>query len=138
MLQSLLRDRFGLSVHWETKDAPVYLLTIGRNGTKLREIGPVRINGGIQMLGPGKPRWPDGLTMPALASILSDYTDRPVIDHTRLQGTYGISLNFSTTDSDGQPSVFTAVQEQLGLKLDAGRASIRVLIVDRIQKPDPN
>jgi len=138
MLQSLFRDRFGMSAHWETKDAPVYQLTVGKNGSKLHGRGPVRINGSVQLTGPGKPQWPDGLTMPALAAILSNYTDRPVVDRTGLDGPYGITLNFSRTDSDGQPSIFTAVQEQLGLKLDAGRGPIQILTIDHIQKPDPN
>jgi uncharacterized protein (TIGR03435 family) len=85
----------------------------------------------------GKPQWPDGLTMPALASILSNFTDRPVLDRTELQGSYGITLDFAR-EGDDRASIFTAVQEQLGLKLEVGRAPVEMLIIDRIEKPMAN
>jgi uncharacterized protein (TIGR03435 family) len=138
MLRSLFIERFKLSTHWETKDAPVYFLTVAKNGTKLHEGGAVRINGGVQLGAQGKPVWPDGLTMPTLADILSNYTDRPVVDRTGLQGAYGMTLNFAIADRNDQPSIFTAVQEQLGLKLDAARAPVQMLVIDHIEKPDPN
>jgi uncharacterized protein (TIGR03435 family) len=138
MLRSLFIERFKLSTHWEMKDAPVYFLTTAKNGTKPHEGGAVRINGGVQLGAQGTPVWPEGLTMPLLADILSGYTDRPVVDRTGLQGAYGVTLNFSLTNRDDQPSIFTAVQEQLGLKLDPARAPVEVLVIDHIQKPDPN
>jgi uncharacterized protein (TIGR03435 family) len=138
MVQSLFVDRFKLAAHREMKESSVYLLTIGRNGTKLHEGGGVKLNGGVQVLASGKPQWPDGLTMSGLAGILSNYTDRPVVDRTGLQGTYGITLSFSLTVGDDRASIFTAVQEQLGLKLDSGKAPIEMLIIDHIQKPDRN
>jgi uncharacterized protein (TIGR03435 family) len=75
--------------------------------------------------------------MAELASLLSDYTDRPVIDRTGLRGRYGVKLDFSR-DGDDRPIVYTAVQEQLGLKLETGRAPIDMLIIDHIEKPTPN
>ncbi len=137
MVQSLFADRFKLRTHFEMREAPVYALTISKNGTKLHEGGSVKINGGTEYSGP-KLKWPDGLTMPVFASILSGYTDRPVVDRTGLQGTYGITLNFSVADGDGETSIFTAVQEQLGLKLDTARAPIEMLVIDHIERPDPN
>jgi uncharacterized protein (TIGR03435 family) len=142
MLQSLFADRFKLKTNFEMKEAPVYVLTIGKNGTKLHEGGSVKINGGIeylpQTLGPRKLKWPDGLTMPTLAIILSGHTDRPVVDLTGLQGTYGVTLNFSLADGDGEPSIFTAVQDQLGLKLDPARAPIEMLVIDHIERANQN
>jgi len=139
MVQSLFVDRFKLAAHREMKDSAVYLLTIGRNGTKLHEGGGVKLNGGVQLIAPGKPEWPDGLTMSGLAGILSSYTDRPVVDRTGMPGTYGITLDFSLAgDGDDHPSIFTAVQEQLGLKLDSGKAVIEMLVIDHIQKPNEN
>lgn len=76
--------------------------------------------------------------MPFLAGYLSDVTGRPVVDRTGLAGTYGIALKFSRSDRDDNPSIFTAVQEQLGLKLEPGRALIDVLVIDHIEKPSAN
>jgi uncharacterized protein (TIGR03435 family) len=137
MVQSLFAERFKLRTHREPRESRVYFLTIGTNPLKLREGGEVRLNGGVQF-GDGKPTWPDGLTMPQLAIILSNYTDRPVVDRTGLQGRYGIKLDFSTRDGDDHPIIFTAVQEQLGLRLEAGRAPIEMLIIDHIEKPTAN
>ena len=138
MVQSLFAERFKLRTHREPRESKVYVLTIGKNPIKLRKGGEVRLNGGVQFVGAGKPQWPDGMDMPELARILSNYTDRPVIDRTGLEGKYGIRLDFSMHDGDDRPSVFTAVQEQLGLKLEAGRAPIEMLIIDHIEKPTAN
>ena len=137
MVQSLLAERFKLKTHREQRESNVYYLTIGKNGSKLREGGEVRING-LQIDAAGKPTWPDGITTSQLASILSNRTERPVVDRTGLQVKYGMTLDYSIADGDDRPSLFTAVQEQLGLKLDAGRASIEMLIIDQIEKPSAN
>jgi uncharacterized protein (TIGR03435 family) len=138
MVQSLFAERFKLKTHREQRESRVYLLTVVKTRLRLREGGEVRLNGGTQVGNGGKPQWPDGLTMPELARILSGYADRPVIDRTGLQGRYGIKLDFSLNDGDDRPTIFTAVQEQLGLKLEPGRAPIEMLIVDHIEKPAPN
>jgi uncharacterized protein (TIGR03435 family) len=137
MLQSLFIDRFKLLTHRQAKDAPVYVLTIGKNGSKLREGGTVRING-LEFRDSGKPKWPNGVKTGEFARIISRYTDRPVLDRTGLQGSYGATLTFSLSDGDGKPNIFAAVQDQLGLKLEASRALIEMLVIDRIQRPDPN
>ena len=136
MVQSLFADRFKLKTHLESRESRVYLLTIAKNGPKVRQGGGVKLNGSVQMIA-GKPQWPDGLTMAALASVLSNYTDRPVLDRTGLQGSYGITLDFSR-EGDDRASIFTAVQEQLGLKLETGRAPVEMLIIDRIERADEN
>jgi uncharacterized protein (TIGR03435 family) len=138
MVQSLFKERFKLRVHRENKESPVYNLTIAKNGTKLRVGGAVKLNGGVQVDASGKADWPDGLTMGALATILSNYTDRPVVDRTGLTEKYGITLDFSLRDGDDRPSIFTAVQDQLGLKLEAGRAPIEMLVIDHLEKPEEN
>src|SRR5436309_8544389 len=98
------------------KESTIYLLTVGKNGPKLHKWGGVKTNGSVQVNASGKPEWPDGWTMPALARYLSDFAGRPVLDRTGLAGIYGITLTFSRRDGDDQASIFTAVQEQLGLK----------------------
>ncbi|MGB7217325.1 MAG: TIGR03435 family protein [Vicinamibacterales bacterium] len=138
MVQSLFVDRFKLAAHREMRESPVYLLTIARNGAKLGK-GGVKLNGTTQLNGTGEPSWPDGWTMSELATYLSDFTDRPIIDRTGLQGNYGITLDFSrTTDDMERPSLFTAVQEQLGLRLNTGTALVEIFIIDHIERPDPN
>ena len=138
MLQSLFVDRFKLAVHRELKESSVYLLAIAKKGTKLREGGGVKLNGSVQIGASGKAQWAEGWTMPELAVYLSDVVGRPVIDRTGLAGTYGIALSFSRRDGDDSPSIFTAVQEQLGLKLEPGRAPIEMLVIDHIEKPTAN
>jgi uncharacterized protein (TIGR03435 family) len=76
--------------------------------------------------------------MSELASYLSNYTDRLVLDRTGLQGRYGVTLDFSLRDGDDRVSIFTAVQEQLGLKLEVGKALVETLVIDHIERPDEN
>ncbi len=127
MVQSLLRDRFKLAQHRETREASVYFLTVGMSGVRMHEGGQVRIYKSVQIGASGKPDWPDGWTTPQLAGHLSDYVDRPVVDRTGLDGKYGVELEFSRGDGDDRPGIFTAVQDQLGLRLEAGKAPIEML-----------
>jgi uncharacterized protein (TIGR03435 family) len=138
MLQSLFNDRFRLAQHRETRDSSVYLLTIGRNGVKMHEGGQVLLNKSIQIGASGKPDWPDGWTTSFLASYLSNFTGRPVVDETGLTAKYGVELEFSRRDGDDHPDIFTAVQDQLGLKLQPGKAPIEMLVIDHIEKPNEN
>jgi uncharacterized protein (TIGR03435 family) len=138
MVQSLLRDRFRLTQHRETREASVYFLTVGKSGVKMHEGGQVRLNRAVQVDASGKPDWPDGWTMPLLAGHLSDYVDRPVVDRTGVAGKYGVELEFSRRDGDDRPSIFTAVQDQLGLRLEAGKAPIEMLVIDHIEKASEN
>ena len=138
MVQSLLRDRFKLAQHRETREASVYLLTVGKSGVKMMRGGQVRLNRSVQVDSSGKPDWPDGWTAPQLAGHLSDYVDRPVVDRTGLAGKYGVELEFSRRDGDDRPSIFTAVQDQLGLRLEAGKAPIEMLVIDHIEKASEN
>ena len=81
-----------------------------------------------------------GATLQQLARSLSQFLGRTVVDRTGLPGTFDIDLEWApeeTADAKG-PSIFTAVQEQLGLKLDAQRAAVEVLVVDGVERPDPD
>ena len=138
MVQSLLRDRFRLAAHSENREAPVYLLTIGKNGPKIPEGGQVRLNKSVQVGASGKPDWPDGWTMSQLAGYLSDFSGRPVVDRTDLGGKYGVVLEFSRRDGDELPDIFTAVQDQLGLRLTPAKTPIEMLVIDHIEKPSAN
>lgn len=138
MLRSLFSERFHLLTHHEKRLTSVYFLRPVQKGPKLKPGGGVHLNHSTQFNDGGTPQWPDGWTMPRLATFLSGVVERPVVDQTGLSGTYGITLDYSHGDNDDRPDIFTAVQEQLGLKLFSGKAPVDMLIVDHIQKPEPN
>jgi len=137
MVQSLFAERFKLKAHREQRESSVYFLTLDRNPPKLREGGAARING-VHIDATGTRMWADGITLAELASILSNRTDRPVVDRTGLQGKWGMTIDYSVEDGDDRPNVYTAVREQLGLRLEPGRAPIDMLVIDHIEKPTPN
>ncbi len=141
MLQTLLADRFQLKVHRETRGTPVYELIVAKNGPKLKEVSADVKEGGFTR------GFNTGLmhteiskgTMEQLARQLSVTAGRPVVDKTGLTGYYAYTLDWASAiqppqpDSD-IPSMFTAVQEQLGLKLE----SAKDLIIDRAERPSEN
>jgi uncharacterized protein (TIGR03435 family) len=157
MLRSLLGDRFKLQVHWETREVPVYSLTVGKNGPKLRhsdtpedDVPRVRTPASA-----GGTETPSGISyshesMADFAWALSRMRwigDRQVVDNTGLEGNYDFTLSFDRnpvppTATDGPPrlgpDIFSAVQEQLGLKLESGRAPVQFLVVDHAEKPSAN
>jgi bla regulator protein blaR1 len=133
MLQTLLGERFKLVLHRETKLLPVYWLKVGKNGPHLQRTtldagGGLTANGGregVRVTG-------DSATMETLAHRLSLDLDHPVFDKTGIQGTFWIRLEWAR-EGDG-PSVFAAVQEQLGLKLEASKAPIEILVIDHAER----
>jgi uncharacterized protein (TIGR03435 family) len=137
MLQSLLAERFKLSFHRETTDVPVYALIVVKSGPKLQEVRDPTLIG--RMSG-GKGMLRGEMKLADLARYLSPSAGRPVIDRTGLMGAYEINLQWSpdnSTDAD-KPSLFTAVQEQLGLKLDSAKGPVEVLVIDHVEKPSGN
>ncbi len=148
-LQALLADRFHLVVHHETREMPVYALVVAKNGPKLKP--PDGKNFGLRM-GRGVILTTGGAKIALLASLISNQFDRPVIDETGLTDAYSITLRWtpdppaaapnqaqttSTVDATG-PSIFTALQEQLGLKLESKRKPVEVLVIDHIEHPSEN
>ena len=159
-LQSLLEDRFRLVARWETRELPVYALVLLKPGT----FGPkLKVHTGDCSRPPGSEPRPagrapvncgtrtnstmasakttgTGITMLTFARNISDTTARYVIDKTGLAGVYDLELEFTpepSPDTTG-PSVFTAVQEQLGLKLEAQRGPVEVFVIESAQKPEPD
>jgi uncharacterized protein (TIGR03435 family) len=136
MLRTLLEDRFKLSVHHETKQLPVYALVLGKNGPKLRPSGP----GGDGFLGRRGLMGPligQKASMPGLAAALSTLMGRKVMDETDLTGVYDFTLEYAPAQSvdSALPSLVTALQEQLGLKLESTKAPLEVLVIDHAEKP---
>jgi uncharacterized protein (TIGR03435 family) len=139
MLQALLADRFKLMLRRETRQLPVYALIAGKNGPKLK---PVESGGGVSTdSNRSRVHLDAKVTLERLADLLSDRLDRPVLDQTGLKGTFDIVLDWSP-DSAGQdttsPSIFTAVQEQLGLKLEPKKEPVEFLVVDHAERPSEN
>jgi uncharacterized protein (TIGR03435 family) len=157
MLQQLLEDRFQLRIHRETREGPVYFLTVGKNGIKMQpgicvpavadlpnECGRFGGDGPDATLD-----WrgvsisaPSGVAYRSLAAQLSGNLGRPVIDKTGLTGGFDVHLRW-TRDQDATadataPSLFTAVEEQLGLKLESGKGPVEYLVVDHVEKPSGN
>ncbi len=139
-MQSLLRDRFALRVHWESKQRTVYVLVLAKGGLRMKpaadpEHGDLTFSDG-HLSGKGVP-------LSFLASVLAMPLARTIVDRTGVTGSYDFDLRFHpANDTSGKPSddpdLFTAVQEQLGLKLESTHASVPVLVVDHVEPPTPN
>jgi len=141
MLQALLAERFQLAVHRGTKEMPVYALIVAKNGPKLQAAESE--HRGITS-GPGHMS-AVAITMSRLATFLSGdraQLEHTVVDHTGLSGTFTFQLEWTPDDKQGAgtpgPSIFAALQEQLGLKLEAAKAQVEILIVDHAEKPTGN
>ncbi len=147
MMQSLLEDRFNLKFHREMKTMPVYALVVGKHGPKFQKSAAdavstsrVGVNGRNQTLTLAK------ATVASLADDIGNAfgVDRPILDETELTGTYDINLEatpefrINRRSDPGDISIFTAVQEQLGLKLEPTKAPVQVLVIDHIETPSEN
>ena len=158
MVQKLLPDRFALKFHHEQRELSVYIITVASGGPKMAKTsaGPNDPQGfGFRGLGDLTVR---NMNMKEFASWMqSGVMDRPVVDHTGLTDKYDFQLKWTPDDSqfaqfrgvgaivppagdnpDAPPSLYTAVQEQLGLKIEAGKAMDDVIVIDHVEKPSPN
>jgi uncharacterized protein (TIGR03435 family) len=134
-----LEGRFMLKFHRESKEMPVYALVVGKTGSKLREVksGDGAIDGvwlrGHKTTSKGWETWMLASTLGALDSV-----GRPVVDRTGLQGLFEFRLDYSIKPDEDRPNIFSAVQEQLGLKLEPARAPVEVVVIDHLEKPSEN
>jgi uncharacterized protein (TIGR03435 family) len=143
MLQNLLADRFKLSVHRETKQLPLYELVVRKNGSNMRDSDPNASGGrSTRYVGRNYVVTSPKASMAEVIQVINAFLDRPVVDKTGLTGTYDLKLTY-TPDTPGnrrsEPdpndiSIFTAVQEQLGLRLEAKTGPVDVLVVDQGNK----
>lgn len=147
MLKGLLIDRFKLQAHPETRETPVYALTIGKNGPNFRESRPDAK--AIERYSASGRNYEVTLVKASMATVLTaienSLIDRPVLDRTGLRGTYDIKMTY-TPNVGGRRrrepdldyiDIFTAVS-QLGLKLVPEKAMIDTLVVDHIEQPSAN
>jgi len=168
MLQGLLADRFKLVAHQETRQLPIYALVVSKPGSlsasdatkctpRSAEAAPPSISGAATPL-PScgsliqtKASEADaahymGRSIPigTLLPILGGLMDRVVVDKTGLTGTYDLELEFTRPTSldvgapDEAPSLFAALEEQIGLKLESKTGPVDVLIIDHVEEPSPN
>jgi uncharacterized protein (TIGR03435 family) len=137
MLQALLIDRFHLKFHRETVERPGFALVVGKKGSRLEPSTAKEFSFGPGGKPHGRPivLSPRKCSMPMLAEMLSGYGPGPVVDKTGLPGDYDFKLSWD--DKDG-PSVFTALQDQLGLRLEPQKVSLSLFVVDSARKPDAN
>jgi len=159
MLRQLLEDRFQLKYHWETREAPVYFLAVSKAG-KLKESAPGDCPpknvdgpragspndapcGGLR----NSPGHTKGIKLTAgdLAASLSFLLGKTVVDKTGLTGKYDVELEWTPervqmagATENGPPGIFTAMQEQLGLKLESGKGPVKMMVVDRVERPGEN
>ena len=140
MVQALLADRFQLALHRETRQLPIYVLVAGKTGAKMLP-GESSAQGSKMMMGQLIIK---KMSMTGLANILTFDLNRPVIDQTGLKGEYAFTLEWTPglreadAGTASRPSLFTAVEEQLGLKLESTKGPVEVLVIDRVEKPSEN
>jgi uncharacterized protein (TIGR03435 family) len=134
MLQTLLADRFKVSLHRETKELSVYKLIQANKGTTLKT---AKTGGAVEVV-PEKGRLTfSNAPLTGLVNYLANILDRPVEDETGLKGSYDFRLEMLAPSGETL-SPFTVVQEQLGLKLEATKAPVEVLVIDHADRPTPN
>lgn len=141
LIRELLTSRFQLRTHLESREIPALLLSVGKGAPKLTphdDAHPRTRAGCGRLVG-------RNVTAAHIATMLSRQLQRPVIDRTGLTGEYDIQLDFAPDpatcggdDPSGAPSLFAALQEQLGLRLDSGRGPVEFLVIDRIERPGDN
>jgi uncharacterized protein (TIGR03435 family) len=154
MVQKLIADRFKLTFHHDTKELSVYALSVAKTGSKLTKSQDQEGLPGFGLRGLGA-LTVQNATMSDFAAMMQETVlDRPVVDQTELAGRYDFSLNWTPDDSqfggmaakmppptdnaNPPPGLYTAIQEQIGLRLDATKAPTDVMVIDHAEKPSEN
>lgn len=161
MFQAMIQERFGLQFHMSTKDMSVYELVVAKGGPKMKALPPQTdaekeaergsdkmSRGSVNMNrdAEGAHLTTVGITMARLASVLSDRAGRPVLDKTNLTGDYTVELRWSPEDAaphpdspaNQLPSLFTALQEELGLRMVSTHGDVPTMVVDHVDRPSEN
>jgi uncharacterized protein (TIGR03435 family) len=159
MFQALLTERCKMVFHRDTKELPVYLLVVAKGGSKLQQgkpadASPDGVGGtGTLQFGQGGLMTFKAMPLSALIQILAQQVGRAVLDNTGLTGRYDFTWQFNLNASpgggrgganpaasgDSEPaSIFTILQEELGLKLDSGKGPVEVIVIDHIERPSDN
>ena len=144
LLRALLADRFKLACHRETRELPIYALVVAKGGSKLTTS---KANGVTTNASYGK-LVAQGITVDGFARELAKRVGRPVSNQTNIEGRFDVTLLWTPDEGpamlngasipDPPPSIYTAIQEQLGLKLDPQKGPVEVLVVDHVEMPTAN
>ena len=136
LMRQILEGRFAMKAHIEKRTLPVYDLVVAKNGPKLKESAPDEA--GLNNYAPGKISAKSTL-ITSLVVSLSGNVGRMIIDKTGLTGKYDVELTWApNNEPDAGPSIFTAIQEQLGLKLESSKAPVDVVVIDHLERPSEN
>jgi uncharacterized protein (TIGR03435 family) len=142
MVQAMLADRFKLATHTETRELPIYNLIVAKGGAKL---GPTQESGSSVSTSSGRIEVQMANSVTVLAEELSKVAGRDVVDKTGIAGRYHLTLRWTpddsattSSDNDSGPSLFTALEEQLGLKLEPAKGPVQVLVIDHVEMPSAN
>jgi uncharacterized protein (TIGR03435 family) len=146
MMQALLADRFQLKVHHESRELPIYNLVAAKSGVKMKS--STSDSSGSSMS--DKSFTAHGLPLEAIVFYFSNIVGRQVVDKTGLTGNYDFTLTWTpdemrapsdasaATAADSGPSIFSAIEEQLGLKLVSAKGPVDVIVVDHVERPSEN
>jgi len=144
MVQALLVERFKLVSHPETRELPIYALMVAKGGSKLEETK----SNGLKISGSYGKLVAESVTTDGLARELAKAVGRVVVDKTGIPGRFDVTLRWTPDQGpamlngepipDPPPSIFTAIQEQLGLKLDSQKGPVQVLVVEHVETPTAN
>jgi uncharacterized protein (TIGR03435 family) len=149
MLKAMLADRFGIKTHRELKTLPVFNLVVAHTGLRIQPSSPTAGSGDSGAhIHPGA-LIANNISMAQLASSLVGIVHRQVVDATGLGGNYDVDLKWSPDTAHSEdasseaaaeagPNLFTAVEEQLGLKLQASKGPVDTLVIDHVEMPTPN
>ena len=143
MVQAFLADRFHLVAHIETRELPIYKLVVAKKGPIL---GAIQQSGNTVNASRGRIEVQAANSMAVLAEELSKVTGRDVIDQTGIIGRYDLKIQWApddlnanaTSETTSGPSIFTALEEQLGLHLVPAKGPVKVLVIDNVARPSPN
>ena len=154
MMQALLADRLKLKVHFETREISIFALVVAKSGLKMHEAQPGDTYANGLKRGDGKPlgrqsftmgngnMTAQGILMDTLAANLANMTGHLVENKTGLTGAYDFTLQYSDKDppppDSTAPSIYTALEEQLGLKLESTKGPVQVLVIDHVERPSEN
>jgi uncharacterized protein (TIGR03435 family) len=152
MVQELLSDRFQLTFHRDKRELSVYAIVVGKAGAKLTKSEGDPSGIPAVAFSPSGKLGAGNATIADFATFLQRYVmDRPVVDQTGITGRYDLRLTWTpdesqfngrvppaTDDPNAPPGLYTAIQEQLGLNLEAVKAPVEVLVIDRVERPSEN
>jgi bla regulator protein BlaR1 len=148
MLQQLLAERFNLKVHLKSRKLPVYTLAIGKIGPRLQKTEAAAAGSNLTVR--NGQLTAQRISMASFADFLSRVVDRPVLDKTGLAGRFNFTLHYSELAQSTNPQqanaaidtsdpiIFTALQEQLGLKLESTKGPVETLVIDHVEQPSEN